>query len=99
MRSAAPSSAVVRSCVGCGERVTKSELLRLVVAGNEVVPDPRARLTGRGAYLHLSQRCFDRAVQRRVFLRALRAQGPLGTRLLAEYLSVSAAAAGSGRAD
>jgi len=81
------SAPAVRSCVGCRERAAKSELLRIVVAGNEVVPDPRARLPCRGAYLHPSQECFERARRRRAFPRALRVPGPLGEQLLAEYLS------------
>jgi uncharacterized protein len=39
--------------------VAKSDLLRVVARGDEIVPDPRARLPGRGAYLHLSQKCFE----------------------------------------
>ena len=79
--------------------MAKSELLRLVAAGNQIVPDPFARLAGRGAYLHLSQRCFDRAQQRRAFPRALRAQGALGAWLLAEYLSANAIPADSSQVD
>jgi len=67
--------------------VAKSELLRTVVSGNEIVPDPPARLPGRGAYLHPNQECFERAQLRRAFPRALRVPGPLGGQLLAEYLS------------
>ncbi|HEY3732712.1 MAG TPA: YlxR family protein [Streptosporangiaceae bacterium] len=80
-------SDVVRTCVGCRERADKSDLLRLVAAGNEVVPDPRARLAGRGAYLHPSQGCFELAQRRRAFPRVLRAPGALGVALLAEYLA------------
>ena len=77
---------VIRTCVGCGSRAAKSDLLRLVAAGNEIVPDPPARGPGRGAYLHLSQGCFEEAQRRRAFARALRRPGPLGTGRLAEYL-------------
>ena len=84
MREAPP----VRTCVGCRERAAKSELLRIVAAGNEVVPDPLARLPGRGAYLHLSQECLERARLRRAIPRALRVPGPLGTEVLARYLAV-----------
>ncbi|HEY7145389.1 MAG TPA: YlxR family protein [Streptosporangiaceae bacterium] len=76
----------IRTCVGCGCRVAKSELLRLVAAGGEIVPDAPARMPGRGAYLHASQECFDKAQRRRAFPRALRVPGPLGTGRLAGYL-------------
>ncbi|MDQ3484175.1 MAG: YlxR family protein, partial [Actinomycetota bacterium] len=46
----------VRTCVGCWERATKSDLLRVVavVGGSPptVVPDPRRSTAGRGAHLH-----------------------------------------------
>jgi uncharacterized protein len=47
-------------------------LLRVVGRGNEIVPDPQARLPGRGAYLHPSQSCFEQAQRRKAFGRALR---------------------------
>jgi uncharacterized protein len=72
--------------VGCGARAAKSDLLRVVAAGNEVVPDAPARRPGRGAYLHPSRGCFEQAQRRRAFARALRLPGPLGTDQLAEYL-------------
>ena len=67
----------VRTCVGCRERVAKSELLR-VTAGSDtfgrpaVVPDPTATAHGRGAHLHPSETCFALAVRRKAFGRALR---------------------------
>ncbi|HEY2488951.1 MAG TPA: YlxR family protein [Streptosporangiaceae bacterium] len=72
--------------MGCRERAAKSELLRIVAAGNELVPDPLAQLAGRGAYLHPSQRCWEQAQHRRAFPRALRVPGPLGGQLLTRYL-------------
>src|SRR5580700_7077312 len=76
----------VRTCVGCKARAAKSSLLRLVVAGDGIVPDPQARQPGRGAYLHPSLACFELARRRRVFSRALRAAGSLSQDRLAEYL-------------
>jgi predicted RNA-binding protein YlxR (DUF448 family) len=77
----------LRSCVGCKVRAAKSSLLRLVVAGDGIVPDPQARQPGRGAYLHPSLECFELAQRRRAFSRALRAPGSLSTATLASYLS------------
>jgi predicted RNA-binding protein YlxR (DUF448 family) len=76
----------VRTCVGCRQRAAKSSLLRLVVAGDVIVPDPGARLPGRGAYLHPSLGCFELAQRRRALARALRTQRPLGTAQVTEYL-------------
>ncbi len=83
----APGSIPVRTCVGCKERAAKSSLLRLVVAGDVIVPDPQARQPGRGAYLHPSQVCFELAQRRRAFSRALRVAGSLSATPLASYLS------------
>jgi hypothetical protein len=80
-------AAVTRTCVGCKERAVKSTLLRLVAAGDDILPDPQARLPGRGAYLHRSLACFELARRRRVFPRALRAAGSLGLASLAEFLA------------
>jgi uncharacterized protein len=82
-----PGNHPVRTCVGCKARAAKSSLLRLVVAGDGIVPDPQARQPGRGAYLHPSLACFELAQRRRVFPRALRAQGSPSTAPLASYLS------------
>jgi len=76
----------MRTCVGCKERAVKSSLLRFVVAGDAIQPDPQARLPGRGAYLHPSLACFEFARRRRAFPRALRAAGSLSLNRLAEYL-------------
>ena len=81
------SAPVVRTCVGCRVRAVKSDLLRLVAAGDDIVPDPRARRPGRGAYLHPSQDCFELAQRRRALPRALRLPGPLDTGRLAGYLA------------
>ena len=68
----------VRTCVGCGIRTAKSDLLRLVAIGNEIVPDAAARLPGRGAYLHPSRECLERAQRRRALTRALRLPASAG---------------------
>jgi uncharacterized protein len=82
-----PGGFPVRTCVGCKERAAKSSLLRLVVTGGDLVPDPQARQPGRGAYLHPSLACFELAQRRRAFYRALRVTGPLGAESLVSYLS------------
>ena len=73
-----PDRSPIRTCVGCRVRAAKADLLRIVVAGDEVVADPQGRLAGRGAYLHHARECWELAVRRKAVLRALRA--PVGTR-------------------
>jgi predicted RNA-binding protein YlxR (DUF448 family) len=69
-------------------------LLRLVVGSVDglpaVVPDPRGSAAGRGAHLHPTTACFDLAVKRKAFARALRHAGGQGlsTAPLADHLAV-----------
>ena len=64
-------------------RAAKHELMR-VIAGSDpdgrpaVVPDPTATALGRGAHLHPTAECYELAVRRRAFARALRYAGPEG---------------------
>ncbi|MEO9324861.1 YlxR family protein [Nocardioides sp. C4-1] len=82
----------VRTCVGCRRRAAKRELLR-VTAGSDAdgrpaaVPDPTATAPGRGAHLHPTTECFDLAVRRKAFGRALRAGPHLSGAPVGEYLA------------
>ena len=77
LRARTPTSSArhspVRRCAGCGERAPREQLHRFATVGGGVVPDPSARLPGRGAWLHPARDCFDAAVARRGFQRALKA--------------------------
>ncbi|TXS57180.1 YlxR family protein [Streptomyces sp. t39] len=79
-----------RTCVGCRVRAAKDDLLRIVVIGNECVPDDRGTLPGRGAYVHPAVVCLDQAVRRRAFPRAFRVQGPLDTAGLRRHVEQTA---------
>jgi len=72
--------------VGCGVRAAKSDLLRVVAVGDDLVPDTAARLPGRGAYLHPVPGCLERAQRRKALVRALRVPGTIRGEGLAEYL-------------
>lgn len=60
----------IRSCLGCGRKAAQSELLRFVAEDGRLVPGANA--PGRGAYTCHRLACFERAVSRRAFNRALR---------------------------
>ncbi|MCU0265634.1 MAG: YlxR family protein [Actinomycetia bacterium] len=80
-----------RTCVGCRQKAAAADLLRLVLVDGSVTPDPRRRLPGRGAHLHLDQGCLDLAERRRAFPRAFRVPGPLDTSPLRAYVEGSPA--------
>src|SRR5436853_7445626 len=75
-----------RTCVGCRARADAADLLRVVAVGGACTPDPRRRLPGRGAHLHLDRQCLEAAERRRAFARALRTNGPLDTGPLRRYV-------------
>lgn len=57
-----------------------------------VVPDPTGTAPGRGAHLHPTQECYDLAVRRKAFTRALfpkgaAPEGGLSSAPVGEYLS------------
>jgi uncharacterized protein len=76
-----------RTCVGCGMRAARPELIRVVAAGDQIVPDAAGRLPGRGAYLHPSLACLERAHRRKAFTRALRLPAALPDGKVAEHLA------------
>jgi len=80
----------VRTCVGCRQRATRDQLLRVVATdagdGLELVADPERRAPGRGAHLHPVPACLELALRRRAFGRALRVSGGLRTERLEAHV-------------
>jgi predicted RNA-binding protein YlxR (DUF448 family) len=70
---------VERTCVGCGgkadPRLDPAGLVRLAAPGGRLQLDAGRRLGGRGAWLHRSPACLERALGRRALPRALRQDG------------------------
>jgi predicted RNA-binding protein YlxR (DUF448 family) len=93
----------IRTCIGCRQRAAATELLRVVVAAGAagmpvgstdsaavpVVPDPRRRAPGRGAWLHPDLGCAELAQRRRAFARALRVPGPVDPTPVLEYVTAT----------
>jgi predicted RNA-binding protein YlxR (DUF448 family) len=80
-------------------RDAQDRLLRVVAAEGEVLPDPRRRLPGRGAYLHHRLECLALAERKRAFTRAFRLPGPLAADAVRAFLEPEApVAAGERRA-
>lgn len=57
-------SKAIRTCLGCGSKKNKVELVRFVVDEKEkLVQDTNYHLTGRGAYTCRSSDCLKRFLQ------------------------------------
>ena len=87
-----PAPGPVRTCVGCRARAAASELLRVVAGADAegrpaLVPDPDHRAPGRGAHLHPTDECWQLAVRRRAFSRALRSGVTLADAQVGDYLA------------
>jgi predicted RNA-binding protein YlxR (DUF448 family) len=74
----------VRTCVGCRQRAKQHELLRLIAQGESLVVDRFA--VGRGAWLHQSRNCFELAITRLAFSRALRTKKQFDTAAVAAHI-------------
>ena len=85
----------IRTCIGCRKRASAAELLRVVATSGAdgagqpvpVVPDPRHRAPGRGAWLHPDLACVELAQRRRAFGRALRVAGTIDASPVHEFVA------------
>ncbi len=77
----------VRTCVGCRARAPRTTLLRVVAVDSTLVPDEKASMPGRGAWVHETDECVEAAIRRRAFVRALRVSGPLDTQTFEKRLN------------
>jgi predicted RNA-binding protein YlxR (DUF448 family) len=91
----------VRTCAGCGATepvaAARSEMLRLVVAENEVVFDLAGGAFGRGAYVHAQAECLSRAPRGLARMRAGRGGRANGAPLSAADLGARLVSACSQR--
>jgi len=56
-----------RTCVGCGEVQGKRQLTRVVrTPDGRVQIDPTGKASGRGAYVHERQECWEQALRSRL---------------------------------
>lgn len=89
-RGASTGSKRLRTCIATRIRCGDSTLLRIVVDPQNasiLLPDPRRRLPGRGAWLTPTTQALDLAEKRRAFSRALKVSTQVDTSRIREYLS------------
>ena len=63
-----------RTCVACREVNEKKTLIRVVKSPDGVCIDPSGRMPGRGAYLHDTKECWEKALKRGALARALKTE-------------------------
>ncbi len=62
----------MRKCIGCSIQKPKKELIRVVKnKDGEVSVDFTGKANGRGAYICKDRKCFDLAIKKNAFNRAL----------------------------
>ncbi len=67
----------LRKCIGCNEMKDKKQLVRIVRSNTgEFNVDLTGKMSGRGAYICKSQKCFDAAVKAKKLEKAFKAQIP-----------------------
>lgn len=78
----------LRKCVACQNMVPKNALIRIVRTSNDDVQlDPTGKVSGRGAYLCLSEECWGLAQKKKSLERSLRKKIPedIYLQLTAQY--------------
>ena len=67
-----------RTCIGCGLKSHKDELVRIVLYRDDeadtagIAVDPSGRMKGRGAYLCRKSECLEAAVKKKALNRAFK---------------------------
>jgi predicted RNA-binding protein YlxR (DUF448 family) len=61
----------IRTCRGCGRKVSKLELVRLVMVNGALVEDPDQNVAGRGVYCCRNEQCRTRLKKNKKTLRRL----------------------------
>ncbi len=66
----------LRECIGCGEKFSKWEMLRVVKGPAGFLLDTAQKEQGRGAYLCRRERCLKETLKRKKLNRAFRQPVP-----------------------
>lgn len=67
----------LRKCIACGENKEKQDLIRVVRdSDKKVIVDISGRVNGRGAYICIDTKCFEKAEKTRRLSRTLEIEIP-----------------------
>jgi len=61
-----------RTCVACRATLAKRSLLRLVRTADGLKLDPGGKIAGRGAYLHDTRDCWEKAISHGLLAKSLK---------------------------
>lgn len=92
MVAPAAKSIRLRTCIATRQILPARKLLRVArdpANTGVVVPDPRAVIPGRGAWITPTREAYEKAMLKRAFNRAFRVPGQLDTAPLADYLGAA----------
>lgn len=68
-----PNKKLIRTCIGCRAKRQKQDMIRIVKnKQNEIKPDFKQNLEGRGAYICKEESCFQKAEKNNSLRRALK---------------------------
>lgn len=62
----------IRTCIGCGGKKPKREMIRIVRQEENIFLDPTGKTSGRGAYICIDMDCLEKAIKRKALSYALR---------------------------
>lgn len=72
-----PKKIPFRKCIGCGEMIAKSELIRVVKTPEEdFILDESGRANGRGAYICKKMQCLEKAIKSKGLERSFKVKVP-----------------------
>ena len=72
-----------RKCIVCGEVKEKELLLRFTLApDNQVVPDFKKKLPGKGIYVSVSKTALQKAVEKNLFAKAVKKNAKVSAELV-----------------
>ena len=61
-----------RTCMGCNKKDCKSNFVRIVKNGNEVLIDKTGKMNGRGAYICNNVECLEKVIKSKRLERCLK---------------------------
>lgn len=90
----------IRTCIASRRQLPVDRLLRCVAVRDgedkdgaagavRILPDPRRRRPGRGAWITATLEAYETAVQRRAFVRALNVPAEADTQPVREYIAAA----------